>query len=57
MIRKALDLSVLTERRVLAPYGMAGGEPGRKGQNTLVNSPMCFGSGSIFFLRTMNPDP
>ena len=37
MFRKSLDLSVLTERRVLAPYGMAGGHPGLKGQNTLVN--------------------
>ena len=37
MFRKSLDLSVLTERRVLAPYGMAGGHPGQKGQNTLVN--------------------
>ena len=34
--RKPLELSVLTERRVLAPYGMAGGGPGTKGLNTLV---------------------
>eukprot|EP00090_Calanus_glacialis_P029316 TRINITY_DN4705_c0_g1_i1.p1 TRINITY_DN4705_c0_g1~~TRINITY_DN4705_c0_g1_i1.p1 ORF type:complete len:1288 (+),score=342.01 TRINITY_DN4705_c0_g1_i1:47-3910(+) len=36
VFRKPLDLSVLTERRVLAPYGMAGGMPGSKGLNTLV---------------------
>ena len=36
LFRKSLDLSVLTERRVLAPYGMAGGRPALKGQNTLV---------------------
>jgi len=36
MFRKPLELSVLTERRVLAPYGMAGGEEGSKGLNTLV---------------------
>ena len=36
--RKPLELSVLTERRVLAPYGMAGGGPGRKGLNSLVTT-------------------
>jgi len=36
--RKPLELSVLTERRVLAPYGMAGGGPGSKGLNSLVTS-------------------
>ncbi len=30
-----LSLSILTERRVYAPYGMAGGEPGAKGENWL----------------------
>ncbi len=30
-----LSLSILTERRVYAPYGMAGGEPGMKGENWL----------------------
>jgi len=38
IFRKSLDLSVLTERRVLAPYGMAGGRSALKGQNTLVTS-------------------
>lgn len=37
VFRKSLDLSVLTERRVLAPYGMAGGMPGSKGLNTLIS--------------------
>ena len=36
IFRKNLELSVLTERRVLAPYGLAGGQPGSRGQNTLV---------------------
>ncbi len=30
-----LSLSILTERRVYAPYGMAGGDPGAKGENWL----------------------
>lgn len=29
-------MSVLTERRVLQPYGMAGGEPGKCGLNLLI---------------------
>ncbi len=37
IFRKGLDLSVLTERRVLAPYGLAGGSPGMRGKNTLVS--------------------
>ena len=36
MFRKPLELSVLTERRVLAPYGMEGGGAGTKGLNTIV---------------------
>ena len=36
--RKSLELSVLTERRVLAPYGLAGGQPGARGVNTLVSA-------------------
>lgn len=28
-------LSVLTERRVLQPYGMSGGEPGKRGVNLI----------------------
>jgi len=38
IFRKELDLSVLTERRVLAPYGMAGGRSGAKGHNSLVTA-------------------
>ena len=28
-----LDVSILSQRRVIPPYGMAGGEPGVCGQN------------------------
>jgi 5-oxoprolinase (ATP-hydrolysing) len=31
--RKPLQLSVLTERRVFQPYGLEGGEPGKRGMN------------------------
>ncbi|XP_077975283.1 5-oxoprolinase-like isoform X1 [Styela clava] len=42
LFRKDLVLSVLCERRVFSPYGMAGGQPGAKGQNLLIrhNGPM-----------------
>lgn len=33
-----MTLSVLTERRVLQPYGMYGGEPGKRGVNLLIRS-------------------
>lgn len=36
IFRDNLKLCVLTERRVFPPYGMAGGEPGLRGRNTLV---------------------
>lgn len=36
LFRKPMTLSVLTERRVLHPYGMAGGENGKCGQNILI---------------------
>ncbi|RNA32525.1 5-oxoprolinase [Brachionus plicatilis] len=36
VFRDKLKLCVLTERRVFQPYGMAGGLPGARGQNTLV---------------------
>jgi 5-oxoprolinase (ATP-hydrolysing) len=32
---KDLTLSVLTDRRVVSPYGLEGGQPGRRGQNLL----------------------
>lgn len=35
LFRKPVTLSVLTERRVLRPYGMAGGEPAKSGLNLL----------------------
>lgn len=36
LFRKPVTLSVLTERRVLEPYGMAGGKPGKCGLNLLI---------------------
>ncbi|KAL8570454.1 hypothetical protein ACOMHN_034489 [Nucella lapillus] len=36
LFRKPLTLSVLTERRVFAPYGLKGGEDGRKGRNLMI---------------------
>lgn len=36
LFRKPVTVSVLTERRVLQPYGMAGGEPGQCGLNLLI---------------------
>lgn len=33
--RIPLQLSILSERRAIAPYGMAGGQPGERGQNLL----------------------
>ncbi|GIX83383.1 5-oxoprolinase [Caerostris extrusa] len=38
MFRKDLMLSVLTERRVFAPYGLEGGEDGKKGLNLLIRN-------------------
>lgn len=36
LFRKPVTVSVLTERRVLQPYGMAGGAPGKRGENYLI---------------------
>lgn len=36
LFRKDITLSVLTERRVFAPYGLEGGEDGKKGLNLLI---------------------
>jgi 5-oxoprolinase (ATP-hydrolysing) len=33
-----LKVAVLSERRVFAPYGMNGGEPGQKGENLLIKN-------------------
>ncbi|XP_074027343.1 5-oxoprolinase isoform X2 [Leptinotarsa decemlineata] len=38
MFRAPLTLSVLTERRVLQPYGLEGGGPGARGLNLLIRS-------------------
>lgn len=38
LFRKPVTLSVLTERRVLRPYGMAGGKSAKKGVNLLLKS-------------------
>ncbi len=35
---KDLEVSILTERRVFAPYGMAGGEDGAKGENLYISN-------------------
>lgn len=45
LFRKSLTLSVLTERRVLRPYGMNGGEAGKSGVNLLKRS-----NGQIIYL-------
>lgn len=36
LFRKNMVLSILTERRVFSPYGMAGGEDGRRGRNIIT---------------------
>lgn len=38
LFRKPVTVSVLTERRVLRPYGMNGGEPGKRGENYLIKA-------------------
>lgn len=45
LFRKCVTLSVLTERRVLRPYGMNGGESGKCGENLLRKS-----NGQIIYL-------
>lgn len=35
---RPLTLSVLCERRAFQPYGLAGGEPGQTGKNTLIRN-------------------
>ncbi|MCB0207571.1 MAG: hydantoinase B/oxoprolinase family protein, partial [Anaerolineae bacterium] len=32
------QVTILSERRVLAPYGLAGGEPGAPGRNVLIRN-------------------
>ncbi|EDW10305.1 5-oxoprolinase [Drosophila mojavensis] len=36
LFRKPVTLSVLTERRTLQPYGLAGGGPGKSGRNLII---------------------
>lgn len=36
--RVPLQVSILSERRVIAPYGMEGGEPGSRGENLWLRS-------------------
>ncbi len=36
LFRDHLNLCVLTERRVFAPYGLNGANCGKKGKNTLI---------------------
>jgi len=38
LFRKEMILSVLTERRVFAPYGLHGGQPGKVGSNILLSA-------------------
>ncbi len=34
--REAMSAAILSTRRETAPFGLAGGEPGEKGRNTLI---------------------
>lgn len=63
LFRKPVTISVLTERRVLQPYGMAGGQPGKRGLNLLIKSDgrrinlggktaICVEAGDMFSMRT-----
>jgi 5-oxoprolinase (ATP-hydrolysing) len=36
IFREKMELCILTERRVFAPYGLNGGKSGAKGKNTIV---------------------
>lgn len=54
LFRKPLVLSVLTERRVFAPYGLHGGEPGKKGKNILYKNgerPISLGSKATYNVK------
>ena len=45
LFRKPMMLSVLTERRVLEPYGMKGGKPGKRGLNLLIKKDLTINLG------------
>ena len=38
LFRRSMTLSILTERRVFAPYGLHGGEDGKKGLNLMLKA-------------------
>lgn len=46
LFRKPLTLSVLTERRVFAPYGLEGGKDGEKGANLILKDGILLNLGS-----------
>jgi 5-oxoprolinase (ATP-hydrolysing) len=52
--RRPLQLSLLTERRVFAPYGLGGGEPGKCGQNVLCRASSEGGDGIRINLGAKN---
>jgi 5-oxoprolinase (ATP-hydrolysing) len=43
-LRRPLQVSILSERRVVAPYGMAGGEDGKRGVNQWIRKDPIDGS-------------
>lgn len=52
LFRCAVTLSVLTERRVLSPWGLRGGAPAAKGLNLLIKQ-----DGTIIYLGPKNAVP
>jgi 5-oxoprolinase (ATP-hydrolysing) len=34
---ESLNMAILSERRVFAPYGLEGGEPGKRGKNIFIH--------------------
>ncbi|XP_059148899.1 5-oxoprolinase-like [Physella acuta] len=63
LFRKPFTLSLLTERRVFAPYGLEGGLPGKCGHNLMFyadgrvidlggKSSVVVGPGDVFYLET-----
>ena len=43
-LRDGITASLLTERRAVAPFGLAGGGPGARGRNTLLRRPAAPGA-------------
>ena len=63
LFRRPLTLSILTERRVFAPYGLEGGGVGARGRNSVVfadgrrvalsaKTSIDVGAGDVFLLET-----